>query len=63
MQNGAYGTVELPAAPKKKSIKRIVACGQCKNGWCSPNKQSCNYDYDCPRDKAVCGPNGYCVGK
>jgi len=38
-------------------------CGQCKNGWCSPNKQSCNYDYDCPRDKAVCGPNGYCVGK
>ena len=56
MQNGAYGTVELPAAPKKKSIR-------CKNGWCSPNKQSCDYDYDCPRDKAVCGPNGYCVGK
>ena len=24
MQNGAYGTVEVPAAPKKKSIKRLV---------------------------------------
>ena len=22
---GAYGTVEVPAAPKKKSIKRLVA--------------------------------------
>ena len=25
MQNDAYGTVEVPAAPKK-SIKRLVAC-------------------------------------
>ena len=24
MQDGAYGTVEVPAAPKKKSIKRLV---------------------------------------
>jgi len=39
-------------------------CGECgDDGFCKPNKQSCNRDYDCPRDKAVCGPNGYCVGK
>ncbi len=25
MQNGAYGTVEVPAAPKKKSIRGLVA--------------------------------------
>ncbi len=26
MQNNAYGTVEVPAAPKKTSIKRLLAC-------------------------------------
>ena len=26
MTNDAYGTVEVPAAPKQKSIKRLVAC-------------------------------------
>ena len=39
-------------------------CGsQCTNGRCHPRYEDCTADSDCDPDKAVCGNQGFCVGK
>ena len=39
-------------------------CGaECNGGRCHPKYQDCKRNSDCDRTKAVCGKQGYCVGK
>jgi hypothetical protein len=39
-------------------------CGaECNGGRCHPKYQDCKRNSDCDRTKAVCGRQGYCVGK
>jgi hypothetical protein len=39
-------------------------CGaECSDGRCHPKYHDCNSNSDCDQTKAVCGQQGYCVGK